>query len=450
MLHLTEFLGDDYTVLTEKVSAGIHLDVVVFRPTEAVPYVTLVTSGLSDVPMNTPTQRGERLELMIGVDPGWPGIDPLDADLMKDPANFWPIKLLKDIARIPSTYDSFLTWGHTIEDKDQALFAPGSPYTGAIIGPPVGYPPAIMRATTPVGEIEFLSVFPILPQEMDYKVAVPGGGDALMDRLMDTPVLAVAARERPSVVTGPPPYAVHLLMTGNPRHLGDVLDTAVPARAELFAQDRLVEGVVPATGDEAVRFRLFRGPLLADALFEDAMGSPEADLVRPAVKDHRAVLTLTPERAGDGDPFMSVMAMAGMLLDRPDVTAVWLPHQQHVATAEQFAKDLDGAAIVTYRVHPIDVPTGQAVITRGFAALGGREVMFADPVRTHERLTNRLEGALASTDDDGDRVPTAGQQLRYVGSRYQLVESTHPVSGEPVLEMVKPAREKGRGLFRRG
>jgi hypothetical protein len=271
-----------------------------------------------------------------------------------------------------------------------------------------------------------------------------------MDRLMDTPVLAVAERERPSVVSGAPPWSVHLLINSNPRHLGDVLEEAVPARAAMFAEDRLMEGVVPAADDDAVRFRLFRGHLAAEQLFEDALKSPEAEAVLPAVKDHRAVLTLTPEKDGDGSPFMAVMAMVSMLTDRADVTAVWLPHQQHATTAEQFAKDLDGGTIVTYRVHPSEVPQGKAVITRGFAALGGREVMFADPDRTHERLTNRLQGALASMDGDGDRVPTAGQQLKYVASRYQLVESTHPVTGESVLEMVKATKDKGRGLFRRG
>lgn len=450
LTHLTEFLGDDYTVLHERVSTGLHLEVLVFQPTDEVPYVTLVTAGMSDLAMNAPEgYPGDRLELMIGVPRGWPGIDPLDRAEMDEPANFWPIKLLKELAHIPSTHDSFLTWGHTILDEDNALFAPDSPYAGAIIGPPAGYPPPTMRAQTPAGPVEFLAVFPVTPEEMDYRIGVPGGGDALIDRLMEVGTLAVAERRRASVVAGPPPYSVHLLMTGNPRHLGDVLDQAVPHRAALFAQDRRVEGVVPAAGQESVRFRLFCGHLSSDALFDDAMGSTEREAVLPAVKNHRAVLTLTPERAGDGDPFMAVMAMAGMLLERDNVTAVWLPHQKHVATPEQFSKDLDGEAVVTYRVQPTELSEGQAVITRGFAALGGREVLFRDPDRTHERLTSRLQGALASTDDGGGRVPTAGDQLRYVGARYELAEAVHPVTGEPILELVKRAKKDGRGLFRR-
>ncbi|WP_109471707.1 suppressor of fused domain protein [Ornithinimicrobium cavernae] len=448
--HLTEFLGDAYTVLTERVSTGIQLDLLVFRPTEAVPHVTIVTAGMSDLPMNTPPGlRGDRLELMLGVPAAWPGIDPLDADLLADPTSYWPIRLLKDLARIPSTYDSFLTWGHTVVDDESALFPPGSPYSGAIVGPPVGYPADLMRAQTPVGEVEVLAVFPLTPEEMAYKVAVPGGGDALLDRLMDARVRAVVQHNRPSAVPGPPPWSVHLLMTGTPRHLGDVLDQAVPNRAAVFAEDRLLEGVVPVDDEDAVRLRLFRGQLRAAQLADDAASSPQREAVLPAVETHRSVVTLTPEKEGDGSPVMAVMALVAMLAERSDIAAVWLPHQRHVTTAGQFAEDLDGAAVVTYRVHPTEVPEGQAVITRGFAALGGREVMFSDPDRSHERLTTRLQGALASTGDDGDRVPRAGQRLRYVSSRYELVEDSHPLTREPVLAMVRP-RSRGRGLFGRG
>ncbi|WP_154792589.1 suppressor of fused domain protein [Occultella kanbiaonis] len=449
LAHLTEFLGDDHTVLTEKVSAGIHLDVLVFRPSEEVPYVTLVTAGMSDVPMNTPaTPGGDRMELMIGLHPGWPGIDPLDAGLLADPANFWPIKLLKDVARIPSTYDSYVAWGHTIADDHGDLFAPGGPYTGAIVGPPVGYLAQIMRAPTPAGEIDYLAVFPLRPEEMAYKIAVPGGGDALLDRLMDARVLAVAERDRPGVVAGPPPWSVHLLLSSRPDHLGEVLDQAVPNRAAQFAKERRQEGVVPVGDAESVRLRLFRGRLTATALSEDGGAGPLRESVLPAVAEHAGVVTLTPERDGDGDPLMAVMAMATMLTERNDVIAVWLPHQQHVTTAEQFRKDAGGGAVVTYRVHPSEVPEGRAVITRGFAALGGREVLFRDPNRTHKRLTTRLQGALASTGDAGDRAPRAGQQLKYVGSRYELVEAAHPLTQEPVLELVRSA--KRRGFFGRG
>ncbi|GAB3716522.1 hypothetical protein GCM10028815_34670 [Mariniluteicoccus flavus] len=52
--HLSQHLGTDWSVLHELASVGIHLDVYVFPPTPERPHLTLVTSGMSDLPMTVP------------------------------------------------------------------------------------------------------------------------------------------------------------------------------------------------------------------------------------------------------------------------------------------------------------------------------------------------------------------------------------------------------------
>lgn len=447
--HLTEFLGDDFDLLTEKVSIGIHLDLYVFRPIKQFPYVTLVTSGLADLAMNAPEELTDRIELLLAVPTGWPGIDPLDSDLLSDEANYWPIRMLKDIARIPSTYGSFLTWGHTIVDEDRALFAPDSPFNGAIVGPPIGYPPPLMRAVTPAGEVDFLAVFPTTQAEMDFKVATPGGGQALIDRFTENKVTAVIEPNRPSVVSGAPPWSVHILMRDRADHLGQVLDEALPNRAAALAEDRVEESAIPVADEQEVRVRVSRG-VTAEQLGSDGAHSPLADQVAAAIGEHRGMVTLTPVGGRDGQQFSSVMALAAMLAERSDALAVWLPAQEYVTTAEQFAQDvMHGDDPVTFRVHPTQAPAGStAVITRGLAALGGREVLMRDDAMTHADLTRRVKSALHKVDEARFTAPEADQQLRYGFSKFVLREGPHPVTGEPVLEMTPPEKKK-RGLFGR-
>src|SRR5690625_6708852 len=79
--HLPEFLGDRVTVLSERASRHIHLDVYVFEPSAEVPHITLVTAGMSDLPMPVPGSGAQlRMELMLALPRGWPGLDPLEGE----------------------------------------------------------------------------------------------------------------------------------------------------------------------------------------------------------------------------------------------------------------------------------------------------------------------------------------------------------------------------------
>lgn len=449
--HLTEFLGDDFDLLTEKVAVGIHLDLYVFRPTKQFPHITVVTSGMSDAAMNVPDGfDGDRLELMIALPAGWPGIDPLDANLLRDEANYWPIRMLKDVARIPSTYDSFVTWGHTISDEEQSLFAPGLSFCGAIVGPPLGYPPLMMRAVTPVGEVDYLAVFPTTQSEMDYKVATPDGGDALIDKFMDHRVTMVIDPERQSVAS-PPPWSLHVLMKNRAEHLGEVLDEALPNRAAALTEERVVDSVVPAANEQEVHMRV-SGPILPQQLLADAADSGLSDQqTEDLFGAHHGVVTVAPVVGGGGNQFATVLVLAAMVAERSDALAVWLPAQHYVTTAAQFVQETMDGELYAFRVHPTQAPAGHtAVMTKGLVALGGREVFWSADDLDHDDLVRRMKSALERIGDAPFTVPQPGEQLRYGFSRFELREDTHPITGEPVLA-VGPREKRKRGLFgRRG
>ena len=88
----------------------IHVDICVVPPSEERDYCTLVTMGMGAHRMNVPEELAEykleRAELAIALPADW----KLDQESMKDEKWYWPIRLLKSLARLPIASDSWL--GH--------------------------------------------------------------------------------------------------------------------------------------------------------------------------------------------------------------------------------------------------------------------------------------------------------------------------------------------------
>ena len=68
----------------------------------------------------------ERAELVIALPPDW----KLDGESMEEERWYWPIGLLKVLARLPIASDTWLGWGHTM-DK-QSPFAEGTKLRAAL------------------------------------------------------------------------------------------------------------------------------------------------------------------------------------------------------------------------------------------------------------------------------------------------------------------------------
>lgn len=206
--HLERFLGPDPFVLAERVSVGIHLDVDVFVPTPQAPHLTLVTSGMSDLPMTVPEGLADaRMELLLALPADWPGLatdGPAGTGpggAFEDERHYWPIRLLKDLARLPHDHATFLGWGHSVPHGDPATpYAPGVPFDGAVVSPPLGYPSELMRCPTSVGTVSYMAVLPVTHEEMEFKLTADGGADELLDRLSSAGVTSLVDVDRPSVI----------------------------------------------------------------------------------------------------------------------------------------------------------------------------------------------------------------------------------------------------------
>ena len=72
--HIEQYVGKIETVFHELVSTLVHIDVHYIPPTEERPWKTLVTTGMSDLPMTVPDDASELAyaELLLCLPPEWP------------------------------------------------------------------------------------------------------------------------------------------------------------------------------------------------------------------------------------------------------------------------------------------------------------------------------------------------------------------------------------------
>jgi Suppressor of fused protein (SUFU) len=184
-------------VFHEIVSPTIHLDVHLVPPSDDFPFQRLVTSGMAEAPMSVPEGFEETAfaELTIALPSEW----PLDQEALENESVYWPIRLLKALARLPHDYSTFLWYGHTIPNGDPpAPYAENTDLCGAIIIPPLLAPSGFGEVQLADGRrVRILGVLPLHGDEMQLKL--DKGADALYDRLEQNQIADVIDPSRPSV-----------------------------------------------------------------------------------------------------------------------------------------------------------------------------------------------------------------------------------------------------------
>lgn len=180
--HLEESFRVEGMVFHEIVSDRVHLDVHAIPPTEEKPCYLLVTSGMSALPMDVPEEMEERAEwahaeLCVLLPPQW----RLDQTSLEDERSYWPVRLLKTLARLPHEYSTWLGYRHSIPNGDPArTYCDGTKLAGALLIPPFVFGNEFFRVPgTP--PMHIFQVLPITSAEMDFKLR--HGADALLERL---------------------------------------------------------------------------------------------------------------------------------------------------------------------------------------------------------------------------------------------------------------------------
>ncbi|MEP3480807.1 MAG: suppressor of fused domain protein [Fuerstiella sp.] len=169
--HIEQHIGPVEMVFHEIISDLVHIDVHWVKPTKHRPLHTLVTSGMSDLPMTVPDElkEFEFAELLVTLPKDW----KIDEKSFENERWYWPVRLLKGLARLPHEYETWLGVGHTIPNDD-----PPEPYDGStklcgsLIAPPVTLDEEFHELECPnKGIINFYSVLPLYNEEMDFKLS---------------------------------------------------------------------------------------------------------------------------------------------------------------------------------------------------------------------------------------------------------------------------------------
>jgi hypothetical protein len=196
--HVEEHLGPIDSVFHELLSDRVHVDIHRVPPNDANPFLTLVTSGMSDRPMNSPDELDgvDYAELVIFLPPDW----PLDEDAMEDERHYWPVRQLKRLARLPHRYDTWLWQSHSVPNGDPPEpFASNTELCGVVLIPPILAPDGFATLElAPEKTVHFFQVMPLYAEEMNVKLQ--HGVDALYGLVDEFGYGPVVDPQRPNLV----------------------------------------------------------------------------------------------------------------------------------------------------------------------------------------------------------------------------------------------------------
>jgi hypothetical protein len=197
--HLTSAFPEyEGAVFHELVSDLVHVDVYLVPPGGQRTWITLVTCGMAQRPMTVPEGLEDYRygELMLALPADW----PLDADSWEAERWYWPIRLLKVLARLPHEYETYLYYSHTIPNLDPPEpYALGTELCAALISRPELVSDEVESLTVSDGRVvQLWGVFALHRDEMELKLQE--GVEALLPRLHAAGVTELVDPARPSVI----------------------------------------------------------------------------------------------------------------------------------------------------------------------------------------------------------------------------------------------------------
>jgi len=201
--HMTRYFGTIANVFHELVSDKVHIDVHFIAPTAERDHWTLFTTGMSALPMTVPdgAEDFQYAELMIFLPASWKmeklGMSPPPSDLERW---YWPIRSLKQLARLPHDYNTWLGTLHTIPNGDPPKpFSPETKLCGWVLLPPFSAEDEAQSVELSDGRtVHFYCLHALHANEMELKLKK--GGEALLEALANEVESEVLDLARPSVV----------------------------------------------------------------------------------------------------------------------------------------------------------------------------------------------------------------------------------------------------------
>jgi len=195
LAHVRQHLGEVNAACLREILPGatVSINIHVVPCSKMDGSLALVTTGMSDKPMNMPKgqEQYQYAELLIYLPPDW----PLSSEALRDPHHFWPMKWLKQLALYP---------------HDQHTYLVGMPPSiidiGESLGPKVGFncimvtdamPEGMEQLTTRDGRtINFYMLMPLYREEKD--IETNAGLEALFEHFDKANISPIVDVKRPN------------------------------------------------------------------------------------------------------------------------------------------------------------------------------------------------------------------------------------------------------------
>ncbi len=166
--HIFEKFGDAPTFIEDPDPREIRVDIYIVPPTPERDYYTFATLGAGAKRMNVPPQlmqEGiERAEYIICL-PSWWKITEED---MEDDRWYWPISLLRSVAKLPADDGYWLGWGHTINLGEGQTYDDSVGFSGCVLLACGDFPGGNFCPLPSGDRVVFYQIVPLYPDEIEY------------------------------------------------------------------------------------------------------------------------------------------------------------------------------------------------------------------------------------------------------------------------------------------
>ena len=173
MEKISEYIEQQYgeieLVAHEMESSDIHCDIAIVSPSEEQPYYKLVTMGAGAYKMNIPkglkSDVCDRAEYVIFLPCDW----KLKSDKEED---YWPLRMLKKVARLPIGTDDWLCYSHTVElTDDGSPVAANTKFNSCVLLVSKAKNQYVKPFNLGRGKkVAFYQLYPLYKEELEYKL----------------------------------------------------------------------------------------------------------------------------------------------------------------------------------------------------------------------------------------------------------------------------------------
>lgn len=190
--HIEKFFdkSENIKVMHEIDSEIIHSDVYIINANKERPYHILLSCGMSALPMDVPEEIDavEFAELLILLPAEW----NLEYESFSDEHNYWPVRILKELSKLPHPNKTWLGYGHTYETE----FADNVGFNSVILLNSMILSDEFTYFDSKKGPVEIFSVIPLYPEELGFKKEY--GRKALLEKFDEFKVDEVVDTNRPN------------------------------------------------------------------------------------------------------------------------------------------------------------------------------------------------------------------------------------------------------------